>query len=143
MARPIRPLSPSGSPLLIFLQVAAGVGGAVDARLRSAVDQRPDVPPSLIGRGVEHVGIARIEHDVGHPGVLADRRGGLPGLAAVGGLVQSAVAARASRAVLARPRRRHSSSAGRSAILAMCSEFSSPTFVKLAPPSIDLYRPSP
>ena len=73
-ARPIRPLSPSGSPLLIFLQRLAGVGRPVEARLRPAVDQRPDMPPPLIGRGVEHVGVARIEDDIGHAGVLADRQ---------------------------------------------------------------------
>src|SRR5262249_6007890 len=38
--------------------------------------------------------VARVHNDVGHAGVLADRQHRLPGLTAVGGLVQPAVAAR-------------------------------------------------
>ena len=72
----------------------AAVGRFVDGALRAAVDQRPDVPAALVGGGEQHVGVARIEDDVGDAGVLADGQHLLPGLAAVGGLVQAAVAAR-------------------------------------------------
>ncbi len=72
----------------------AAVGGLVDAALGTAANQLTDGPPALIRRGVEHVGTLRIHHQVGDAGVLADREDGLPRLAAVGGLVEAAIAAR-------------------------------------------------
>ena len=88
------PLVAVGKPLVDLPPRLAGVGRSVEARLGPAVDQRPDVSPALVGGGIEDVGIPRIEQDVGHARVLADREHGLPGLAAVGGLVQPPVAAR-------------------------------------------------
>ena len=38
----------------------AGIGGLVDARLGAAVNERPLMAPALVGRGIQHVGIARI-----------------------------------------------------------------------------------
>src|SRR5207244_425830 len=59
----------------------------------SAVDDGPDMPPSLISGRDQHIGIARIEHDVGDAGVLADIEHLVPGLAAVDGLVEATIAA--------------------------------------------------
>ena len=72
----------------------AGVGGLVDRRLGAAVDQRPHVPAALVGRRVQHVGVARVEVDLADARVRATVEHGVPGPAAVGGLVQAAVAAR-------------------------------------------------
>ena len=82
-----------GKPLVDLAPGGSRIGGLVDARLRSAVEQHPHVPASLVGGRVQHVGVARVEVYVGHSGVLADREHLLPRLPAVGGLVQSAVAA--------------------------------------------------
>src|SRR5262245_9369343 len=62
--------------------------------LRPPVDQSVKVPAALPTRGVNDVRVRRIERDVGNAGVLAEAQDGLPGLAAVGGLVQSSIAAR-------------------------------------------------
>ena len=51
------------------------------------------MPASLPRRGDQHVGIAGIDYHVGDTGALARREHRVPALAAVGGLVQSAVAA--------------------------------------------------
>ena len=48
----------------------------------------------LIGRGIEHVWVARIEGDVGDTRVLADSQHGLPRLAPIRGLVQTPIASR-------------------------------------------------
>src|SRR6185295_12882056 len=85
-----------------LLPGGAAVGGPVDAALGAAVDQGPDVAAPLVGGGVEHVGVARVHHHVGDAGVLADRQHLLPGLAAVGGLVEAAVAARRPQRALGR-----------------------------------------
>src|SRR5262249_31639420 len=69
-------------------------GALVERALRPAVDERPDVPAALVGGGDQDVRVARVYHHVGDAGVLADRQDVLPGLAAVGGLEQAAVAAR-------------------------------------------------
>ncbi len=73
----------------------AAVGGLVDRRLRAAVDQGPDVAPALVGGGVDGVGIVRVEGDVRHAGVVRDREHLRPVGAAVGRLVEAAIAARA------------------------------------------------
>jgi hypothetical protein len=49
--------------------------------------------PPLIRRREKRVRIAGVENDIGDAGVLADGEDALPGLAAIGGLVQAAVAA--------------------------------------------------
>ena len=51
---------------------------------------------------MQHVRVARIEHDVGDAGVLADVQHLLPGLAAVGRLVEPAIAARSPQRPLGR-----------------------------------------
>ncbi len=99
----MRPRSSLGRPFSTLLPGRARVGGPVDRRLGPAVDERPDVAAALVGSGVEHVGVARVDGDVVDAGVLADRQHGLPGLPRVGGLVQPAVAARRPE----RPHRRH------------------------------------
>ena len=50
------------------------------------------MPPALVGRGIKHVRVTRVESDVGHARVLADGQHGLPRLAAIGGLVQTTFA---------------------------------------------------
>src|SRR5262245_37275946 len=62
--------------------------------LRAAIDQRVKVAAALPTRRVDDVGVRRIECDIGDAGVLADGERSLPGLAAVGSLVQAAIAAR-------------------------------------------------
>src|SRR5262245_1784227 len=57
----------------------AAVGRFVQAAFRAAVDHRPHVPAALVGGGDEHVGIARIEHNIGYAGVVADVQYALPG----------------------------------------------------------------
>ena len=69
------------------------IGRLVDRRLRPAVDQRPDAPPPLIRRGVQHPRIARIHMYLVHTRIVADVQHALPRLAAVGGLVQPPVSA--------------------------------------------------
>ena len=59
-----------------------------------AVDQRPDMPPTLVGRRIKNVRIAGVEDDIGDACIAADRQDGLPGLAAVGRLVQSTISSR-------------------------------------------------
>src|SRR5262249_49534428 len=81
----------------------AAVGRFVQGALGAAVDQRPDVAAALVGRGEEHVGGARGEHDVGDAGVVADRQHLVPGATAVGRLEQAPVAAGPPQ----RPLRRH------------------------------------
>ncbi len=88
------PLVAGGKSLVDLPPGRSRIGRAVQSRLGAAVDQGPDMPPPLIGRGIKQVGIPRIEHDVGHAGVGADGQDGLPRLAAVGRLVEPSIAAR-------------------------------------------------
>ena len=71
----------------------AAVSAAVDRALRTAVDHREEMPAPLVGRGDDDVRVARIEHDVADAGVFRDLQHLFPRLAAVGRLVQTAVAA--------------------------------------------------
>ncbi len=89
-----------GQAVLDLLPRGPGVGRLVQRRFGTAVNQRPHVAPPLVGRGVEHVGVARVHRDVVDAGVLADGQHGLPRLPGVGRLVEAAVAAR-------RPERAH------------------------------------
>src|SRR5262249_5322908 len=77
-----------------FVPGGAAVGRFVQGAFRPAVDERPDVPAALVGGRDQYVGVARVLHHVGDAGVLADLQHALPRLAAVGGLVPAAVAAR-------------------------------------------------
>ncbi len=79
-----------------------GVRGLVDGRAGPAADLGEDVAAALMGRGVEDVGIARVEVDLADAGVLVDGEHGRPGLAAVGRLVEAAVAARAPQRAVGR-----------------------------------------
>jgi hypothetical protein len=70
------------------------------SRARTAVDQRPHLAEALVGARVEHVGIARIEHHLVDAGVVVHVQDAVPRLAAVGGLVEAAIAARAPQRAL-------------------------------------------
>ena len=48
------------------------IDGLVDPRAGSAVDQRPDATTTLVARGVEHVGVARVEKHLVDPGMFVD-----------------------------------------------------------------------
>ena len=89
----MRPRSPAGRPVRISPPRLAAVGRLVQAALGAAVDQRPRVPAALMRHGEQHVGIVRIDRDVADAGVLADLEDLRPGVAAVGGLVEAAIAA--------------------------------------------------
>ncbi len=80
----------------------AGVRGLVDGRAGPAADLGEDMAAALVGRGVEDVGIARVEMDLADAGVLVDGEHGRPGLAAVGRLVDAAVAAGAPQRAVGR-----------------------------------------
>ncbi len=90
-------------PLLGLAPGLAAVLGLPDGRARAAVDQGPDVPPPLVGAGVHQVRVAGVHVDLVDAGVLVDVQHPPPGRAAVGGLVQPAIPARAPQ----RPLRRH------------------------------------
>ena len=71
----------------------AAIGAAMDRAVGTAVDQRVETALPLVGRRDQHVGVARIEHDIGDAGVLGNLQHLRPRLAAVGRLVQPALAA--------------------------------------------------
>src|SRR5262249_40889469 len=71
----------------------AAVARLVDAAFGAAADQLADRAAPLIRRRVHDVGVLRIEHDVVHAGVGADRQDRLPRRAAVRRLVEAALAA--------------------------------------------------
>ena len=78
------------------LELAPGrsaVDRLVDAGLRSRVHQRGHRAVALVRRGVEHVGVARIEQDVGDPGPGSGGQHGLPGHAVVGRAEEPTLAA--------------------------------------------------
>src|SRR5262249_36855603 len=75
-----------------LLPARPAVGRLVDGALRAAVDERPDVAPPLVGGGIEDVGVPAVHDEVGDAGVLAHVEDPLPALAAVGRLVEAAVA---------------------------------------------------
>ena len=78
---------------MIFFQVLPPSVRAVNRRAGAAVDDGPDVATALIAGRDEHIGVARIEHDIGDAGVVVDLQNLVPRLAAVGRLVESAIAA--------------------------------------------------
>ena len=95
-----------GQALLEPGPAAAAVGGLVQGGLRSAAHIARYRAVMLPGGRVQHVGITRIDNHIGHAGPLAAAQGFLPGVAAVGGFVQAALAAFApQRAVHRRPHR--------------------------------------
>ena len=72
----------------------AAVLALVDARLGPAAHERRDAPAPLVGRGVEDVRVRGVELDRRDARVLGDLEDERPGLAAVRGLVEAALAAR-------------------------------------------------
>ena len=84
-----------GQPGLELAPALAAVDRLVEGRLGTAADQRPDMAPALVRGGVDRVRVARVEQDVGDPGLLADREHPGPGLAEVDALVDAALAAAA------------------------------------------------
>ena len=72
----------------------AGVGRLEDAAFRPAADHLADRPPPLVRRREQDVRVLRVEHDVADARVRADRQDRRPRRAAVGRLVQAALAAR-------------------------------------------------
>ena len=78
-----------------FLQPGPGlatVRALVDAAAGAAVHHAPHVAAALVGGGIDHIRMAGIQHHVRDAGVGIDGKHGLPGLAAVGGLVEPPVA---------------------------------------------------
>ena len=80
----------------------AGVLAFVDARFGAAADERGDAAAALIGGGVDDVGIGGVELGRSDARVFGDREDEGPGLAAVGGLVEAALAARGPERALGR-----------------------------------------
>src|SRR5262249_55124394 len=76
-----------------FLPGLAAVGAAMDRALGPAVDEGGKRSAALIRRRDDDVGVARVEDDVADTGVLGDLQHLVPGLAAVGRLVEAAIAA--------------------------------------------------
>ena len=58
------------------------------------------MPPPLVCRGIEYVGIAWVEVHLIHAGVFVDMEYPLPGLSSIRGVVESAVAARSPEGTL-------------------------------------------
>ena len=88
----MRPRSPAGRPPRTLRHVWPPSTRLVQAALGPAVNQRPRVPPPLVGHGEHHVGIVRVDGHIADAGVLADLQHLAPGRPAVGGLVQAALA---------------------------------------------------
>ena len=82
-----------GQALLQAGPGAAPVQALVDAGPGPAIHHAPDVAAPLVGGGVEHLRVTGLEHHVRHPGVGVHGQDGLPGPAAVGGLVEATVTA--------------------------------------------------
>ena len=96
MSRPMRPIiGLSGRPLPVsFVHVLAAVGRLPQAAARAAAVEAPRRAPALVRRGVEHVRVRRVHHDIGEAGVVVDEVRVRPGLAAVGRLEQAALGVR-------------------------------------------------
>ncbi len=71
----------------------ATVGGAMHPRSGTAEDEAPLAPGALPRGGDQHVGVARVHDHIGDAGPLVGLQDAGPGLPAVGGLVEPAVAA--------------------------------------------------
>lgn len=82
-----------GNAVGYFAPGGPGIFGLEQARLGTAADEKADVAAALVGGGEKDIGIARVHDDFGDAGVFADGEDGFPGLAAVGGFVEAAVAA--------------------------------------------------
>src|SRR5262249_48301438 len=71
----------------VLAAVDAGVGAELDLRVAAGVRAAADAG----GRGGERVGLRRVHRQVDEAGLLVDELDALPGLAAVGGLVDAAL----------------------------------------------------
>ena len=76
----------------------AAVRRLVEPAARAAAVHAARGPPALIHRRVQDLAVGRIHHDVVRAGVIVDLEHLRPGLAAVGGAVDAALAARAPQA---------------------------------------------
>ena len=136
IARPMRPSSSFGRPLVELRPGLAAVGRLVDAptrgRRRSA--SRRGAGAGRRRRSSTSGSRGSITH-VGDAGVLADRERRRSRSCRRRSSCRGRGRRRAPRAVPAPRRRRRSSRAGRSRILPMCSEVLRPTFFQLLPPS--------
>ena len=102
------PLVHRGQPGGDLTPGLAPVGGLVEPGLGTAVDERPGVPPALVGRRQDGVGVGGVEPDLGDPGVVGDVEDPLPGGAAVDRAIEAAIAAGAPQRTL----RRHPDNVG-------------------------------
>ncbi len=84
----------SGQPRSELVPRFTAVDRLVDGCFRTAPDLGEDMPSALLRRSIKHIGIARIEDHVVHPGIFTDLQDLFPGLSPVGRLVQPAVTAR-------------------------------------------------
>src|SRR5207249_3117097 len=73
--------------------VLASVGAFPEAAARPAAVEAAAAATPLIARRVDRAGVRRIERDIGKAGVVVDELDLVPGLAAVGRLVDAAVRA--------------------------------------------------
>src|SRR5262249_48259466 len=76
-----------------LLPGVAAVGALPQPRALAAALQAVGGPPHLPGAGVEHARVARVEHQVDCPGLLAGEQDALPALAAVGAAEHAALLA--------------------------------------------------
>ena len=79
----------AGQALLDPSPTVATVRRLENSRVGAAGEQRPDVAPPLVRRGVHHVRVRRIELHVGDTRVLVDLQDRDPRLAAIGRLVHA------------------------------------------------------
>ena len=91
--RPMRPRSSVGNPLWDLVQVLPPSVERCTDRARPAGDEAARAALPLPGRREQHIGIARVELDVVGAGPVIDLEDAIPGFAAVGGLVDAAIAA--------------------------------------------------
>ena len=82
-----------GKPVLQPRPGLAAVGRLPDAAARAAAVHAARRAPALVGRGVEDLAVRRIDREIVGAGVVVDLQHLLPGLAAVGRLVDAALAA--------------------------------------------------
>ena len=116
----------------------AAVHRLVDAGASAAGQQRPDVATALVGGGVQHVGIARVELEIGDAGVGAEVEHPLPAGAAVARSGRRRARRRPTTAV---PRRRpgpRPSRAGRPGSCRCARSCRAPCGSSSPPPSLDL-----
>ena len=84
-----------GKALVQLRPGGPAVDGLVDAAAGPAAHVAVGAALALQGGRVEHVGVGRVHGQIGHARVFVDGEDALPGLAAVGGLEDPAVAPRA------------------------------------------------